>query len=407
MPTTRDYYEILSIERSADGDEIKRAYRRMAMKYHPDRNPDNPEAEAKFKEAAEAYEVLADEQKRKVYDQYGHDGLRGRGAAGHDFSRMNADDIFSMFNDIFGGGGGFGGGGRGGGRRVARGYDLETEVVVTLNDVLTGTERDVEFTRLDVCSNCSGSGAKPGTSPETCDTCGGQGKVQQAGLGGMFRMVTACPTCRGTGQIVREKCSSCSGKGRQPTKRSLVVRVPAGIRDGQAVRIQGEGEPPARELSPNGEGMRGDLHVIVRVEPHDLFEREGDHLLMEMPISFSQAALGATVEARTLDGRHELNIPRATQHGDLFRVRGEGLPNLRSGSRGDLVLVTKIEIPKKLTKKQEALLREFAETEDHHVTPESHGFWKKMSEKLADLGVAGGAAGDGKHDKKHKSEKSS
>ena len=385
LPTTRDYYEILGVERSASGDEIKRAYRRMAMKYHPDRNPDDPEAESRFKEASEAYEVLSDDEKRKVYDQYGHEGLRGRGAAGHDFSRMNVDDIFSMFNDIFGGGGGgFGGGfGARGGRRVARGYDLETEVTITLQDVLNGTERDVEFTRLDVCETCTGSGAKPGTTPARCETCGGQGKVQQAGLGGMFRMVTACPSCRGTGQIVKDKCPSCQGKGRQPRKRELRVKIPAGIRDGQAVRVQGEGEPPPREQSPSGEGVRGDLHVVARVEEHDLFQREGEHLLMEMPISFSQAALGGEVEVPTLEGRHTLHIPKGTQFGEMFRVQGEGLPDLRTGRRGDLVLVTKIEIPKKLTKRQRELLQEFAETEDHDVMPESHGFWKKIRDLLA------------------------
>jgi molecular chaperone DnaJ len=217
MPTTRDYYEVLSVERTADGDEIKRAYRRLAMKYHPDRNPGDAEAEASFKEAAEAYEVLSDEQKRKVYDQYGHEGLRGRGAAAHDFSRMNVDDIFSMFNDIFGGGGGAGfGGGQRRGQRVARGYDLETEVEITLNDVLDGCTRDVEFTRLDVCDTCTGSGAKPGTTPETCDTCGGHGKVQQAGLGGMFRMVTACPRAAAPARSSRTSAPTAPARAASP-----------------------------------------------------------------------------------------------------------------------------------------------------------------------------------------------
>jgi len=273
--------------------------------------------------------------------------------------------------------------GRGGGRRVARGYDLETEVEIDLNDVLNGCERDVEFTRLDVCDKCGGTGAKPGTTPEQCSTCAGQGKVQQQGLGGMFRMVTACPACRGAGKIVKEKCPDCSGKGRQSKKRELSVKIPAGISHGQAIRVQGEGEPPAREQSPKGEGIRGDLHVVVRVADHDLFEREGDHLLMEMPISFTQAALGAEVDVPTLEGQHALTIPKATQYGAMFRIQGEGLPNLRTGRRGDLVLVTKIETPKKLTKKQEQLLRDFAETEDHRVSPESHGFWKKIRDALA------------------------
>ncbi len=384
MPATRDYYEVLGVEKSADADEIKRAYRRLAMKYHPDRNPDDAEAEAKFKECAEAYEVLSDDAKKKIYDQYGHEGLRGRGAAAHDFSRMNVDDIFSMFNDIFGGGGGFGGmGGRGQARhRVARGYDLETEVKLDLKDVLEGCSRDVEITRLDVCQTCTGSGAKPGTEPETCSTCEGRGKVQQAGLGGMFRMVTACPACRGRGKVIKDKCAACHGKGRSPKNRSLSVKIPAGIQDGQAVRVAGEGEPPRPDVSPSGEGVRGDLHVAVRIKDHPVFEREGDHLLLEMPISFTQASLGASVDVPTLEESRQLEIPRGTQYGAIFRIDGSGLPNLRSGRRGDLVVIVKVETPKKLSARQEELLREFAETEDKHVNPESHGFWKRMTDFL-------------------------
>ena len=379
MPTTRDYYEVLSVERTADGEEIKRAYRRMAMKYHPDRNPGDPEAEANFKECAEAYEVLSDSQKRQAYDQYGHEGVRGAGSAAHDFSRMNVDDIFSMFNDIFGGGGGQR---RQGGQRVVRGYDLETEVSITLEDVLSGCEREVEFTRMDVCETCTGSGSKPGTSPKPCETCGGQGKVQQAGLGGMFRMVTACPHCRGRGTVIVEKCSTCRGKGRVPKKRTIAVKIPPGIHSGQAVRVAGEGEPPPPEASPSGAGQRGDLHVVVSVEEHDLFVREDDHLMLEMPISFTQASLGAEVEVPTLEGSHEIKIPKGTQFGKLFRLSGHGLPNLRSGRRGDLIAVTRIEIPTKLSSQQEKLLREFAETEDHRVLPESHGFWTKIRDLL-------------------------
>ncbi len=385
MPTTRDYYEILSIDKSADADEIKRAYRRMAMKYHPDRNPGDAEAEAAFKEAAEAYEVLSDDQKRKIYDQYGHAGLRGApgGGAAHDFSRMNVDDIFSMFNDIFGGQAGAGGARSRGGRRVARGYDLETEVVLTLNDVLAGVERDVEFTRLDVCEKCDGSGAEPGSEPETCPTCKGAGHVIQAGLGGMFRMQTVCPQCGGRGKIVTNKCTDCGGKGRVPKKRRLSVNIPAGIRDGQAVRVQGEGEPPAQEVSPDGSGVRGDLHVVVRVEEHELFQREGDHLVLEMPVSFTQAALGAHVEVPTLEEPASIVIPKGTQYGSVFKVKGAGLPNLRTGRRGDIVIVAKIEVPKKLTDEQEKLLREFAETEgEAGVMPEHEGFWDKIKKVI-------------------------
>lgn len=382
MPTTRDYYEILGVTKTADGEEIKRSYRRLAMKYHPDRNPNDPEAETKFKECAEAYEVLSDQSKRARYDQFGHEGVRGQGAAAHDFSRMNVQDIFSMFEDIFGGGGGgfAGAGGRGRPRGIIRGYDLETEVSITLNDVLKGCEREIEFTRLDVCDKCTGSGAKPGSKPAMCPTCGGQGRVQQAGLGGMFRMVTTCPACGGRGQIIKDLCDSCRGKGRVPKKRKLAVKIPPGISTGQAVRIQGEGEPPPQELSATGEGVRGDLHVVVRIADHEMFAREGDHLLLEMPIAFTQAALGAEVRVPTLDGQEPLKIPRGTQYGTLFRITGHGLPNLRTGRRGDLVVITKLEIPKKLSSKQEKLLREFADTENIDVMPESHGFVKKMKD---------------------------
>jgi molecular chaperone DnaJ len=385
MPTTRDYYEILSVEKTSDGEEIKRAYRRLAMKYHPDRNPNDPEAEARFKECAEAYEVLSDPQMRQRYDQFGHEGLRGMGAAAHDFSRMNVHDIFSMFEDIFAGLGGGGPGGRGrqrGGGGVARGYDLETEVVLTLEEVLSGVERDVEFTRLDVCEKCTGTGAKPGSKPVKCATCGGQGRVQHAGLGGMFRMVTACPSCGGRGQVIREICETCRGKGRVPKKRKLAVRVPPGISEGQAVRVQGEGEPPPMEASPAGEGVRGDLHVVVRVKEHTLFQREGDHLILEMPISFTQAALGAEIEVPTLGGGHKATIPRGTQHGSIVRIAGAGLPNLRSGRRGDLVLGLRVEIPTRMTQAQEKLLRQFAETEDERVLPESQGFVRKIKDWL-------------------------
>ncbi|MFM9994392.1 MAG: molecular chaperone DnaJ [Phycisphaerales bacterium] len=384
MPTTRDYYEILSVDKTADGEEIKRAYRRLAMKYHPDRNPNDPEAETKFKEAAEAYEVLSEPAKRQRYDQFGHEGLRGMGAASHDFSRMNVHDIFSMFEDIFTGmgGGGFGGGRGGRQRGVARGYDLETEVELTLEDVLAGCERTVEFTRLDVCDKCTGSGAKPGTKPVACPTCGGQGRVQQAGLGGMFRMVTNCPACAGRGKVIREVCEACRGKGRVPRKRKLAVKIPPGIAEGQAVRVQGEGEPPPQEAAPGGEGVRGDLHAVVRVADHPMFQRDEDNLLLEMPISFTQASLGAQIEAPTLDGGHTLTISRGTQHGQVIRVAGKGLPNLRSSRRGDLLVGLRIEIPQKLSAAQEKLLRQFAETEDERVLPESQGFVRKISDWL-------------------------
>ena len=375
MVTQRDYYEILSVERTADGAEIKRAYRKLAMKYHPDRNPGDAEAERAFKECAEAYEVLADSKKRQLYDQYGHAGLRG--TSGHDFTRMDAGDIFSMFEDIFSGMGGMGGSGRNGRRnRRQRGYDLETQIQITLEEVATGAQREVDFTRQDLCATCSGSGHKPGTDSVTCVACGGAGQVAQSGLGGMFRMVTTCPNCRGSGSVNPNKCDDCHGSGRQPKNRKLKVKVPPGIHDGQAIRVPGEGEPGS------GGGTRGDLHVVVAVKEHPLFTREDDHLVLRMPISFTQASLGASVKVPTLDGEEELTISPGTQHGEVFRLAGKGLPNLRSGQVGDLVTVSLIEIPKKLTEKQEALLRDFAETEDHEVMPHSRGFWDKIKEYL-------------------------
>ena len=376
MPSQRDYYEVLSLERSASADDIKRAYRKLAMKYHPDQNKDDKDAEAKFKELAEAYEVLSDPDKRQRYDQYGHAGLRGQ--AGHDFSGMDAGDIFSMFEDVFGGM--FGGGRqRGGGGGARRGASLETEIEITLEDVAAGVEKEIQFTRMDHCATCSGSGAKPGSGAATCITCAGTGKVTQSGMGGMFRMVTTCPACRGVGSIVKDKCADCRGSGRQSKHRVLNVRIPAGIEDGQAIRIQGEGEPGDKG------GPRGDLHVVVRVEAHPLFQRQDDDLIVKMPISFTQAALGAKVNVATLgkdNDEAEITIKPGTQHGETHRLRGKGLPNLRGGRHGDLIVVLMIEVPAKLTKKQEQLLREFADTEDKSVMPHSKSFWDKVKDYL-------------------------
>ena len=380
MPATRDYYEILGVERAADAEEIKRAYRRLAMKYHPDRNPGDADAEAKFKEAAEAYEVLSDAETRSRYDRFGREGLRGAGGpATHDFSRMNVEDIFSMFNDIFGGGGGAG---RGRPRGPARGYDLETEVVIDLEDVLQGAERDVEFTRLDLCGTCGGTGAKPGTSPTACATCAGQGRVMQQGLGGMFRIATMCPRCRGRGVTIEDPCATCRGKGRVPTKRSISVKIPPGVHDGQAVRVRGEGEPPATDADGATPGERGDLHVVVRVRQHKFLERDGDDLLLELPVTYAQGALGAEIDAPGIDGPATVKIAPGTQFGDVYRVSGAGLPNLRSGRRGDLVAIVKVIVPRKISAKQKELLKQLAEIEEAPVVGEDGGFWRKLRDRL-------------------------
>ncbi len=376
MSTQRDYYEILGIERSASAEDLKRAYRKCAMKFHPDRNPGDATAETKFKECAEAFEILSDPEKRQRYDRYGHQGLRGTGA--HDFGNMNAGDIFSMFEGLFGDmglGGAFGGGGRQHAAGPQRGYDLETEIELELEEVAAGATRDVDFTRQDNCDKCGGNGAKPGTKPKTCTTCGGQGKV--AMRQGPFQMVRPCPACNGAGSTIADKCPDCRGSGRAPKERKLKVEVPKGIADGNIIRIAGEGEPGAHG------GPRGDLHVVVRVAKHEIFERHNDDLVMHMPISFTQAALGAKVEVPALQGQSELVVEPGTQHGKTYTVRGKGLPNLRSGRHGDLIVQVLVEIPNKLTNRQEELLREFAETADIDVLPHSKGFWKKIKTHLS------------------------
>ena len=372
MATTRDYYEILNVEREASDDEIKRAYRKLAIKYHPDKNREDG-AEDRFKEASEAYEVLSDANKRKLYDQYGHEGLRG--TSGHDFTRMDAGDIFSIFGDIFGDdlfGGAMGGGG-GRRRQRNRGYDLETQVQITLEDVAAGSTQEVEIERQDRCGNCSGTGAKPGTEPTACVMCGGQGKV--AVRQGMFQMVRPCAHCQGAGHVITEKCTECGGEGQVPRRRQISLNIPAGVAEGQMIRVSGEGEP-----APGG-GPNGDLYVVVRVAEHDIFRREGEHLILQLPIGFSQVALGSTISVPTLTDEGEVQIPRGSQHGDVCKVVGEGLPRLRGGRRGNLLVVLMIEVPKKLTEHQEELLRAYAETEDKDVA-DGRTLWDRIKESL-------------------------
>ncbi len=369
----RDYYDVLGVEKGASADDIKRAYRRMAMKYHPDKNPGDKEAEAKFKECAEAYEVLSDQQKRQQYDQFGHDGLRGSGM--HDFSRMNVEDIFSMFgvDDFFGGIFGGGGGRRGGGRRrggPAKGYDLETGVELTLEEVASGTEKTIEFTRQDRCGDCSGSGAAKGSKPSTCSTCGGNGQVARGG--GFFQMVSTCPQCKGSGQVITDPCKSCRGTGKIPKKRTVSIKIPAGVHEGQSIRVTGEGEPGS-----NG-GPNGDLYCYVKVSEHEFLQRDGNNLVAIVPISFTQAALGAMIDVPSLNGTRGLKVPAGTQYGAVFRIKGEGLPDIRSKQVGDQLVQITIETPTRLNEKQEELLRQFAETENKSVSPKSAGFFEKL-----------------------------
>lgn len=380
--TKRDYYEVLGVARDASAGDIKRAYRRMALKYHPDKNPDNKEAEQTFKLCAEAYEVLSDSEKRQRYDRFGHEGLRGSGM--HDFSHMGFDDIFSMFDDIFGGS--VFGGARRRGSQAIRGYDIETQIEIDLQTVLRGDETAIEFKRRDNCDHCNGRGTEPGYDEETCPQCQGQGQVARAGMGGIFRMVTTCPACNGAGKRITHPCQDCGGSGRTVKTRSLTIRIPAGIRDGQAIRLRGEGEPGQRG------GPRGDLYCYVKVKPHPFLLRNDDDLVIRVPVSFSQASLGATVEVPSLSGKQKLEIPRGTQHGAVLQIKNEGLPDIRTGRRGALLVQILIEIPKKLSKHQEKLLREFAETEDKSVMPESKGFFERLKEYFAGEADEGGAS---------------
>jgi len=370
----RDYYEVLGVDKTAGADDIKRAYRRLAIKYHPDKNPGDKDAETKFKECAEAYEVLSDTDKRARYDQYGHSGLQGSGV--HDFSRMNVEDIFGALNleDIFGDL--FGGGGRRSRQAAARGphrgYDLETVVELTLNDVASGVEKSIEFTRQDNCEECGGSGSARGSSPSKCPVCGGTGQVAQAGLGGFFQMVSTCPKCKGNGTIITSPCKNCRGGGKIPKKRLVTVKIPAGVHEGQSVRVAGEGEPGF-----NG-GPRGDLYCYVRLKEHPFLQRDGVDLISVVPISFTQAALGGIIEVPSLNGTKELKIPPGSQGGDVFRIKGQGLPDIRTRRSGDELVQIIVEIPKKLNSSQEELLRKFAETEDKTVMPKSKGFFEKL-----------------------------
>lgn len=367
----RDYYEVLGVARNADGEEIKRAYRRLAMKYHPDRNDGEAkgDAEIKFKECSEAYEVLCDPQKRARYDQFGHQGVAGQ----HDFSHMDVSDIFSMFDEILGGGLGGMAGRRSGQRsRGHRGFDLETQVELSLTEVAAGSEKTIEFEKQDMCDSCHGSGAKAGTQPVTCPQCAGQGRVAQQGFGGMFRMVTTCPNCRGRGSVIRDHCRSCNGSGRQLRKRVVTVKIPAGVHEGQAVRIAGEGEPGDQGAPP------GDLHCYITVKPHPIFSRHNNDLVCQIPISFTQAALGGSIEVPTLKGADQMDVPAGTQHGEVFKLRGKGLPDIRSHRNGDQVVQILVEVPRKLSDRQRQLLTEFAATEDVDVQPLRKGFLDKL-----------------------------
>lgn len=364
MASKRDYYEILSVQRTASNGDIASAYRKLAVKYHPDKNPGDEEAIARFKECSEAFEVLNDADKRARYDRHGHAGLNGQ--SGH---FTDVEDIFSAFGDIFGD---LFGGRQGRGRRVRRGRDVRCEVTLTLKEAAEGVRKKVQFHRHEPCTTCHGSGAAAGSKRETCSYCGGRGQViQQAGI---VRMQTTCPACRGEGSSVATPCKTCRGAGHTLKKIEADVDVPAGVDSGMQIRMTGLGEP-----SPGG-GPAGDCYCVVAVLPHALFEREGQHLICRMPITYSQAVLGAKLEAPTLAGPAEVVIPPGTQSGDVFRLRGQGLSDPRVEGVGDLLVQVTIEVPKRVTAEEDALLRQLAELEHKNVAPARRSFFDKVKE---------------------------
>ncbi len=360
MAEKRDLYEVLGISRSASQDEIKKAYRVLAKKYHPDMNPGDKEAEEKFKEASDAYAILSDPEKKAKYDQYGHAAFEnggGAGAGGYGFSDMG--DIFSSFGDIFGDLFGMGGGSRRASNGPQKGASIRHGIVIDFNEAVFGTKKELKIMGHDECPECKGSGAKPGTTPETCSKCGGKGQVMftRQSLFGMTQSVQACPQCRGTGKIIKEKCTSCSGQGTVAKEKKIEVNIPAGIDDGQSIRLSGQGEP-----GTNG-GPRGDLMVEISVKRHPIFQRDGVDLYANVPLNFARAALGGEIEIATIDGNIAYNVQPGTQTDTRVRFRGKGVPYLRDKDRrGDFYVNFVVQVPQKLTKEQRELLEAFDAT---------------------------------------------
>jgi molecular chaperone DnaJ len=369
----RDYYEVLGVGRNASADEIKKAYRKLARKYHPDANPDNKEeAEAKFKEISEAYVVLSDPEKRANYDRFGHAGVDGQGFGGFEgFGDLGGlGDIFEMF---------FGGGGRRS-NGPARGRDIRADLELNLKEAAFGLEREIKVARIEACGTCGGSGAAPGSKPKTCLACGGSGQMQYAQNTPFGRIVQSrtCDRCHGTGQIVEKPCATCHGEGKVRKNRNIKVKVPAGVDNGSRLRLAGEGEVGSKGGPP------GDLYVYIHVKPHRIFRREGDDLICELPISFTQAALGGELEVPTLEGNEILKIPEGTQTGTVFRIRGKGIPHVNGYGRGDQHVRVKVVTPRKLSEKQKALLREFAKLSEEEIkdseAASDKGFFGKMKD---------------------------
>ncbi len=372
MAEKRDYYEVLGLNKSASDDEIKKSYRKLAKKYHPDMNPGDKQAEESFKEVNEAYAVLSDPEKKSKYDQFGHSAfdpsMGGGGFGGAGFGGFDFGDIFgSMF------GGGFGSSSSSRRNGPMRGDDLQYRLTVTFEEAAFGCKKDISYGRVEKCSECGGSGAAKGTSPETCPTCGGRGhvSVSQRTPFGVFQSTQTCDNCRGTGKIVKTPCKNCNAKGYVKIQKKLTVTIPAGIDNGETMRVSGQGND-----GRNG-GQAGDLYITVGVRPHQIFERSGTTLLCEVPLTFVEATLGAEIDVPTLTGSVKYNIPEGTQTGTRFTVRGEGLPSVRSGKKGDLVFEVGVEIPKNLTEKQKDILRSFAEECGQKNFQKKQSFFKK------------------------------
>mgnify|MGYP001283959469 CR=1 FL=1 len=363
-----DYYDILSVGRDASAGEIKKAYRKMAMKYHPDRNPDDKEAEEKFKSCTEAYEVLSDLKKRQIYDTYGHDGLRNSGYSGPG----NAEDIFSSFGDIFSDLFGFSGG-RGRTRRdgPVGGNDLRYDVEISFMESVHGVSKEVQLTRRDTCWTCEGSGSRPGHKKQVCSTCNGRGQVIRSQ--GFFQMSSTCPHCQGEGEIVTEPCTDCSGEGLVQKTKRVALKIPAGVDTGARMRLRGEGEGGRRGGPP------GDLYVVVHVEEHEFFKREGDTIYCRYPVAMTKAALGAKVEVPTIYGKSKLEIPAGSQSGEIFTLRGEGVKSLRGHGKGDMIVELQVLTPTNLCEEQKKALEQFDTLCDVHGQNEEHeGFFKRL-----------------------------
>ncbi|HEC19886.1 MAG TPA: molecular chaperone DnaJ [Gammaproteobacteria bacterium] len=370
----RDYYEVLGVQRNASEAELKKAFKRLAMKHHPDRNPDDTASEEKFKEAKEAYDVLGDPQKRAAYDQFGHAGVEGGMGGGHPGGASFSDIFGDVFGDIFGGGGG------GGRQQSRRGADLRYNLELSLEDAVRGTTVKIRVPTSVVCSTCGGSGAKKGSKPEQCTTCGGVGQVRMQQ--GFFSLQQTCPHCHGSGQIIKDPCHTCHGQGRVQEHKTLSVKVPAGVDNGDRIRLSGEGEAGERG-APSG-----DLYVQISVKEHPLFVRDENNLYCEVPISFVTAALGGSLEVPTLDGKVNLKIPPETQTGKMFKLRGKGVKSVRGGPVGDLLCRVQVETPVNLNSKQKALLRQFEESMGGSVTkhsPKEHSWLDGVKKFIDDI----------------------